>query len=416
MVAINTPFSIWIQLMSLSFFSAGVFSDLLIIRLCLSIAYSLLFLDAILGSPLWPEVISPHRIQPDAMFWALANMYVHISSAIRLLRDEGSVDMNEDQEALWRLFYRTGGLSQKLFYRSVAKDMTLQTFNPTEHIPTDKWFYIIYRGTVQLRVSDGKTIVSSREAQSGQMFDFKDLNLLHGMEVFKKHQDSEAHAISPVTVFRFPRDRMADIANHPDTKAIWQQLLMENLGVIAQRLFDKNFKSQDVNKEYESPMFKPLQSWERPNPMAAGSAEALRNPLRHIFANMVWSFSPPWPFSGARVGLRHSLPAPSRDRHVLPDNMLNIRESKLFARFRKSSSMVASFDAEATEEDKYRSRYNGRNSRSSIKAATIDEDGVFEEYLKENDEERAMAKDKKQMGETIRTEEGSVSETTGYDV
>jgi hypothetical protein len=416
MVAINTPFSIWIQLMSLSFFSAGVFSDLLIIRLCLSLAYSLLFLDAMLGSPLWPEIISPHSIQPDGIFWGLANMYVHISGVICLLRDERGVDMNEDQEALWRLFYRTGGLSQMLFYRSVVKDMTLQTFKATEHIPTDKWFYIIYRGTVELRVPDGKTIVSSRQAQSGQMFDFKDLNLLHNMEVFKNHKDFEAHAISPVTVFRFPRDRMIDIANHPDTKAIWQQLLMENLGVIAQRIFDNNFKSQDVNQEYESPMFKPLQAWERPNPMAAGSAVALRNPLRHIFANMVWSFTPPWPFAGPPVGFRHSLPAPSRDRHVIPNSMLNIRESKIFACFRKRNSMMSSFDAEASDEDKNRSRCDGRNSRSSIVAATIDEDGEFVEYFKEHDEERAMAKDMKQMGETVRTEEGSLSETTGNDV
>jgi hypothetical protein len=392
MVVLNTPFSIWIQLMSFFFFSAGVYSDLLIIRLCLSTAYTLLLLDAVLGSPVWPEIIFRQHIQVDSVLWALANMYVHISSVISLLRDEGSVDMNEDQEALWRLFYRTGGLSQKLFYRSILKDMTLQTFQATEHIPTDKWFYIIYRGTVQLRFTDGKkTIVSSRKARSGQMFDFQDLNLLHDVEGFKNHQPSEAHAITPVVVFRFPRDRMADIANHPDTKAIWQQLLMENLGLIAQRTFVKNNYSQAMNKEYESPMFKPLQPWEHPIPVAAGSAEALRNPLRHIFASMVWSFAPPWPFGdGPRVGLRHSLPAPSRDRHVLADKMLHIRESKLFARFRNSSSMLSS---------------------------TIDEDGVFDEHLKECDEERAMTKDKKQMGE-VRTEEDvfSVSETTNNDM
>jgi hypothetical protein len=131
---------------------------------------------------------------------------------------------------------------------------------------------------------------------------------------------------------------MADIANHPDTKAIWQQLLMEDLGTIAQRIFDKNFKSQDVNQEYESPMFNPLQLLERPNPVTAGSAEALGNPLRHIFASMVWSFAPPWPFGRPRVGLRHSLPAPSRDRQVLPNNLLNKRESNISARFRNRAA------------------------------------------------------------------------------
>jgi hypothetical protein len=48
-------------------------------------------------------------------------------------------------------------------------------------------------------------------------------------------------------------------------------------------------------------------------------------------------------------------------------------------------------------------------------SSTIDEDGVFDEHLKEYDEERAMTKDKKQMGE-VGTEEDSVSETTNDDV
>jgi hypothetical protein len=33
-----------------------------------------------------------------------------------------------------------------------------------------------------------KTFVSSHKAKSGQMFDFKDLILMHGMEVFKHRE------------------------------------------------------------------------------------------------------------------------------------------------------------------------------------------------------------------------------------
>jgi hypothetical protein len=416
MVVILTPSSIWIQLMSFFFFNAGLYSDLLIIRLCLSMAYTLLFLDSILGAPHWPQVIFREHIKVDNIIWALLNMYVNISKAICLLKDEGSVDMNEDQEALWRLFYRTGGLSQKVFYRSVVKDMTMQTFRATERIPMDEGFYIIYRGTVQLQVTNGKTIVSSRKAHSGQMFDFQDLNLLHNKEGFKNHQPSEAHAITPTIVFRFPRDRMADIAKHPDTKAIWQQLLMENLGIIAQRMFDKNLNSPaSMNKEYESPLFKPLQPWERPNAMAAGSAKALGNPVRHIFASMVWAFEPPWPFGTHRVGLRHSLLVPSRDRPVLSDKMLNTRESKIFARFRKSSSSMisSSLDGEeVSDEDNDRSRNDGGNRRSST---TIDEDVVFVEQSKGYDEESATTEDKKVLGGTVHSEEESVLETINND-
>jgi hypothetical protein len=419
MVVINTPLSIWIQLMSFCFYSAGMFTDLLSIRLCLTAAYTFLLLNALLGSPLWPGIISPRHIQVDAIFWALLNLHVQITAVYFLLRDESGVDMNEDQEALWRLFYRTGGLSKKLFYRTIVNDMTLQRFEATEHIPMDKWFYIVYQGTVQLRVFDDKTVVSSRKAQSGEMLDFNDLNLFHDMEAFKNHQRrSEAHAITPVIVFRFPRDRMADIANHLDTKVIWQQLLMENLGIIAQRvIFDTNFKSHAMNKEYESPMFKPLQTWERPNPVVAGSAEALRTPLSHICASMVRSFAPPWPFGGPKVGLRHKLPAPrSRYRHVLriPTNsMMTRQESKILASFRNISSSV---HGEAwSEGEMTSSRHDWRKRKSSSGTATAainDEDGKFDEYLKEKeeDEERAMPKDKKPMCETVHTEENSLTE------
>jgi hypothetical protein len=156
-----------------------------------------------------------------------------------------------------------------------------------------------------------------------------------------------------------------------------------------------------------------LQPWERPNPMAAGSAKALGNPLRHIFASMVLSFQPPWPFGGSRVGLRHSLPVPSRDRHVLSDKMLNQRESKIFARFRNSSSsMISSLDAEASDKDNNRSRNDGWNRKSST---PIDEDAVFVEHLKGYDEESAMTEDKKVLGETVRTGQDFVSETMNND-
>jgi hypothetical protein len=64
-------------------------------------------------------------------FGALLNLCVQIAAVHFLLKDESSVDINEDQEALWRLFCRTGGLSKKSFYRSIVKDMTLQTFEAT---------------------------------------------------------------------------------------------------------------------------------------------------------------------------------------------------------------------------------------------------------------------------------------------
>jgi hypothetical protein len=121
MLEIKDPFSIWIQVSSFSFFLAGNFSDLLIIRICLSSAYVFLFLNSILGAPLWPSFRSPNKIQLDGACWACLNLYVHVSTVVRLLKDEFQVNLSEDEQALWRMFYRTGGLSKKMFQTNVAK-------------------------------------------------------------------------------------------------------------------------------------------------------------------------------------------------------------------------------------------------------------------------------------------------------
>ncbi len=88
---IKHPFSLWIQISSLSFFMAGNFSDLLCIRLCLSSAYVFLFLNSIFGAPLWPLLINPGQFQLDGVIWAILNLYLHLTTVFRLLRDEWPV-------------------------------------------------------------------------------------------------------------------------------------------------------------------------------------------------------------------------------------------------------------------------------------------------------------------------------------
>lgn len=63
---------------------------------------------------------------------------------------------------------------------------------------------------------------------------------------------------------------------------------------------NNNHSSQDIH-----PIFEPLQPSEEPDPLRAGSNQALRNPFQHIVKSMEWSFTPPWPFKGFPTGLRH---------------------------------------------------------------------------------------------------------------
>jgi hypothetical protein len=51
---IFTPLSFWIQLASFFFTMSGIHADLLVIRFFLVMSYLMLFLNSVLGSPLWP--------------------------------------------------------------------------------------------------------------------------------------------------------------------------------------------------------------------------------------------------------------------------------------------------------------------------------------------------------------------------
>lgn len=170
MTEIFTPLSVWMQLASFFFTLSGVHGDLLVIRFFLFVAYIMLFLNSALGSPLWGSVNTPGAIAVDTLLWALLGLYVHGASLVRLILDERKVKLTEEQACLWRMFYRTGGLSARLFHALVVPHMQVVHLEPNVEIPTQEYFYIIYCGKVNLKVVDG-VLDSERVLNSGEMFD-----------------------------------------------------------------------------------------------------------------------------------------------------------------------------------------------------------------------------------------------------
>jgi CRP-like cAMP-binding protein len=358
MLEIKDPFSIWIQVSSFSFFLAGNFSDLLIIRICLSSAYVFLFLNSILGAPLWPSFRSPNKIQLDGACWACLNLYVHVSTVVRLLKDEFQVNLSEDEQALWRMFYRTGGLSKKMFQTNVAKYCQVVKHLKDEKIDTDNYFYIVYKGIVKLTVTDEHhgTIVSSRKAQSGQLFDFRALGLLVDHRSLVKHKLEAVVAVSDVKLFRFPKEQMPMIASEPSTRLMWKELLMENLLRIVQGYFGRRMRSNPAVVDYVHPIFCPLEPWEEPDPLRAGSGYAMMNPFSHVWASMKWSFASPWPFQGPPQGLRHTqLLAPGRISGIPPRKLLDRDETdsllSVGSSLMSNANNSTSYDSFASEED-----------------------------------------------------------------
>jgi hypothetical protein len=314
MVEFNTPLSIWIQIASLFFVLSGTNADLLLIRLLLSIAYLFLLINALLGSPLWPDLSWPNHIALDSLIWAIVGLYVHGSCTVALFLDELPVKLTDDQEALWRFFYRTGGLSKKLFKTLLADKVELVEYQPGDCIVTETHFSIVYQGQVSLEVMDVGTqqLLSTRTATSAECFDCKDLPLLASDSYFSKHW-VKAYSKTKTKVFRISLENMRTIANAPFAKGVFQTMMIDEMEkIIATFQHGGQRPLPDLVAELD-PMFQPLSAWEEPKRFDAGSETALQNPLRHLLRYLVSFFSPPPPLGGHPTGIRHTLlPAPSR--------------------------------------------------------------------------------------------------------
>jgi hypothetical protein len=312
MVGILTPSSIWIQLASMCFFLSGLHGDLMVIRFFLFLAYLCMGINAALGSPPWPKVSgSEGAISVDSLVWASLSLYVNGYSLMRLLLDERKVPLGEDEAALWRLMYRTGGLSQRLFQTIVARHLQIVEFSPGQDIPTDEYFYVIYHGQVDLQVFENNHHKLDRRLVSGEMFDLKYLGMFAGPSVFE-HHIIRCTSVARTKLFRIPRDAMQKIAHNPLAKSVWQALLINNLSFVVESYSAENCRSR-LAEQSCGKIFLPLEPWEQPKQMLAGSGRALDNAVTHVAAYIQSSFSPPWPFAGHPTGIRQTqlpLPAP----------------------------------------------------------------------------------------------------------
>jgi hypothetical protein len=318
MVIINPPLGIYKHLSAFCFLQAGIFADLLIIRLCLASAYVFLIINCLTGSPLWPNLIHKDHLTVDMLVWGVCCFYVHMASVVRLLLDEQHVELDEHEEALWRMFYRVGGLSRKIFAHQIAQHMKVAVYEKGEKVDVESYFHITYKGCVEIKVYEENSVgelVNTRTAidGSGCMFDFKKLGLLQpNTSPMAKHR-LKCSTKSQCTFFQFSNEDIYRIVHsNLNQKSVWQTVFIGILARIAvQRLGDKQIDPKRSDPQHLDPLFLPLSESEKPNPVIAGSGEALKTPFKHIWYCMQRFFTPPWPFAAHMIGVRHSmLPAP----------------------------------------------------------------------------------------------------------
>ena len=177
MVHLNPMLSIWTQLGCFCFTLSTLFTDLFVIRSLLLWAYTFFILDAILGSPSWPNGYSYNdaSFSADGFVWATIGIALHAMAFTSLLLDEREVTLEEEtgEAPLWRMFYRSSGVSARLFKSIMSGDMEFVEFEAGQDVPTKENFYIVYTGGVKVAVTEDGNESGHRIAKSGHMFNIK---------------------------------------------------------------------------------------------------------------------------------------------------------------------------------------------------------------------------------------------------
>ena len=96
---------VWGWSFNLCLFASGIFSDLLLIKVCLTLGFSFMLVHALTGLPSASDGIAtdePRVLFLDMVAWASLNALLHGFGAYRLIRDERSVALrNEEEERVW---------------------------------------------------------------------------------------------------------------------------------------------------------------------------------------------------------------------------------------------------------------------------------------------------------------------------
>jgi hypothetical protein len=309
------------QVSSLLFLLGGLYADLLIVRLCLTLAYTFLF---ILNLPLSD---GPFRLQLDGLLWALLGIYVHGSSFCRLLYDERSINLTEREEMVWRLFYRRSRISRLLFQKHILPSAQFVDYQPGETITDStmpKRLHVIIRGLAFARVDVTDGGHRLLKMLSGDLFEFKLLHLL-GLSVGFIDRDMTVTATSKMQTFSVPAERLKHISKGPiATRLAWQSVIIAGLAREAERNYEGAVDQREripieAVEQWLDPAFHELQPSEMPQPHTPGSGTFFSRPFRALAAVMWRTFALPFPFSSGVSGLRHSAISAQQDEQLIED-------------------------------------------------------------------------------------------------
>ncbi|PRW58379.1 hypothetical protein C2E21_2934 [Chlorella sorokiniana] len=240
MVVVYTPAGPAAQLANFCFLmSALVSADILLIRFFLCLAYIWLLVNASLGMPRWPAMDSTGGISVDGITWSVLCLLFHGYSLARLVWDERPVGFrSEDEEQLWRFFYRRCGMGrlemkQVLRYgRWVRVPAGQAIMSGTDaHLR----FYVLVEGLAALRDVYEGTATKPRTQFSSCCFSFQLLSIFGIYTGFERRAEHvlAATAVTDCLLYSWSVDELQTIATglSPAVSAYWRYFSLCQMGL-----------------------------------------------------------------------------------------------------------------------------------------------------------------------------------------
>ena len=225
---------VWGWLFNFSLFFAGMFSDLLLVKLCLTSGFAFMLVHAVTGLPSASDgVVAPlPRVLPvDMVAFSVINLIVHGFGAYRLIRDERNITLrNEEEERTWRFFFRRSGM-ERLEFQEVVRRGTFRSYRAGETIcraeqPLQQ-LHLLIEGAVEIRATYSHEAPFTRRLASGALFDLAVANVF-GIKIGLFAKRFEAHALTDCRVLCWSFEMVDEMANHaaPSVGAFWRNMLL----------------------------------------------------------------------------------------------------------------------------------------------------------------------------------------------
>ena len=196
-------------------------------------AYSWLLAAALTGFPVWPYYKATGSISVDGAVWSFLNLLVHGNNILHLLMDERPISFKtDDDEQLYRFFYRRGGMGKTEMYevwkrgkwtRIAAGNAVLEGNRSVDTL------MLLVEGKARFTRKTGGILHKSAPLFSGMAFDINLFNVFGIYVAFEKEDTVfEVVAETDCLVFQWDINKLDEIAckTGPATSSYFRNFIL----------------------------------------------------------------------------------------------------------------------------------------------------------------------------------------------